>query len=538
MAIPRASAAAISRSLRYWDEFVAAFQVTVICGWAVAAYMLLRAAPPVDLVLPEWSKQTVSPVTASGEAGALKRHLRDLAMSRSLDDRESSLLTALGSDIVRRIRRSLGATIRRTKTKKLPILWHMVREALSAVCSGLLSALSTESLRDFAIVAVGLAAGLRRSEIVALRAEHLCPSARGGFLLVVMEDKTNRCAGPHTEPKTVPIEQPLAVEIIRLYVARFKDVLVPGSMLFFNLSHGRGHGAALAPGTINSIIRRLFPGAGVVAHSLRVGFASELRAAGTSIELIMEMGRWTSLRALLYILPSIELMSAASQAMGSGNITFSSLALVDQLRKQALAVRQAAVPVPAPALLPVAARGAGPAAAARPPSPSCSPPCRLPVSLSDDVSLRISRVASRPPSLERKACWRCSTMLGPDKGWLCDFDDDDGKPCTNCLCDECWPHGLSASLFCRDHRRGRRPPRGRATWSSDSSPSPPPARCDGTNAGDRLRRIRDRARREDEADLERDTRRRLFGRDTGGGAAAAAAAPAPNLSSAGDTGDR
>jgi integrase len=209
MAVPSASAKAVQRSLRYWDEFCLAFGILSVTAWAVASYLLLRAAPPIDVPLPEWSRQTVAPFTASSEVGNLKRHLRDSAMARTLLDAELALLEAVASDLVRRVRRSLGANIRRTKTRKLPILWHMVSEALQAVCNGLISSLDREQLRNFTIVAIGLAVGLRRSKIVRLRAEHIRRSSTG-FIIVIMEDKTNRCAGPHAEPKLRPIEHKLA----------------------------------------------------------------------------------------------------------------------------------------------------------------------------------------------------------------------------------------------------------------------------------------------------------------------------------------
>ena len=538
VAIPLASAKAIQKSLRFWDEFRTAFGVLTITAWAIAAYLVLRAAPPVDTPLPEWTRQTVSPFTASAEAGCLKRHLRDLSMSRTLEGDDLALLLALGSDLVRRIRASLGASIRRAKTKKLPILWHMVSEALQATCGGLISRLSPEQLRNFTIVAVGLAAGLRRSEIAALQAQHLCRGAESGFVVIIMQDKTNRCAGPHSEPRSIPINQPLACDLISLYLERSKARLVPGAPLFANLQAGAKAGSPIAPGTINSVIRKLFPGTGVVAHSLRVGFATELRAAGVPVELILEMGRWSSLRGLLYILPSVEQMQDASRSMGSGVIHFSSLALYDKLTKQALAFRAAAVPALVPASGSSAAGVAAASGARRSPSPEHRSPAEGCLPPQVVLALRLS--AARSMSWTSGNCWRCGVEQGRDDGIMCDHDDEDGSYCRQVLCDECWPHGSGLGappLFCRQHRKGRRRPRnakGEDLWTSESDGVP--ARCDGTNAGDRLRRQRLRMRAADEADTEREARRLLGQRHDGGDGAAGGSSAAPARAAAGDAG--
>ena len=194
---------------------------------------------------------------------------------------------------------------------------------------------------------------------------------------------------------------------------------------------------------------------------------------------------------------------------------------------RAVAVRAAAVPVPSPAQRPPPAT-----VACRAPSPGPRPPVPsvhvLPPEYQGAFARAASRASSREPSWTQGNCWRCDKPQGLNEGWCCDHDDEDGRPCRQVLCGECWPHGVTIPLFCREHRGARRRPRdadGKEAWSSSSAP---PERCDGTSAADRIRRHRDRARRADEADREAEVRRAVLGNAGASGAAAGAAAPRDN----------
>jgi hypothetical protein len=57
---------------------------------------------------------------------------------------------------------------------------------------------------------------------------------------------------------------------------------------------------------------------GTVPHSARVGLATELWAAGRSIDVIMAAGRWTSAAAVLYVIGSLEDQVSATRAIGAG----------------------------------------------------------------------------------------------------------------------------------------------------------------------------------------------------------------------------
>ena len=66
----------------------------------------------------------------------------------------------------------------------------------------------------------------------------------------------------------------------------------------------------------DTVIKKVSPSA--VPHSARVGLATELWAAGASIEDIMTAGRWTSATAVMYVIGSLEGQVQATRKIGSG----------------------------------------------------------------------------------------------------------------------------------------------------------------------------------------------------------------------------
>ena len=68
-----------------------------------------------------------------------------------------------------------------------------------------------------------------------------------------------------------------------------------------------------------AIINKMDP-ARVSSHSLRIGGASALAAAGMPDYVIMDMGRWRSLAFLAYIRKSVEMFEAARNALARGDL--------------------------------------------------------------------------------------------------------------------------------------------------------------------------------------------------------------------------
>ena len=71
----------------------------------------------------------------------------------------------------------------------------------------------------------------------------------------------------------------------------------------------------------DSVVKRIDPLCS--PHSVRVGMATELWAAGVKLPAIMAMGRWTSAAAILYILGSLDVTLNAATQMGAADLGWS-----------------------------------------------------------------------------------------------------------------------------------------------------------------------------------------------------------------------
>jgi hypothetical protein len=74
-----------------------------------------------------------------------------------------------------------------------------------------------------------------------------------------------------------------------------------------------------------AVVRRAAPDA--TPHSCRVGCATELWAAGASIDEIMAVGRWTSVAATLYVLGSMQDQVRATDKLGDGSLLYTTAGL-------------------------------------------------------------------------------------------------------------------------------------------------------------------------------------------------------------------
>ncbi len=164
---------------------------------------------------------------------------------------------------------------------------------------------SAPGLRDRALLLIGFAAALRRSEIVALRVEDLV-SVPGGLRLRLRRSKTDR-AGEGTEvglPRGHHRETcPVAAFEAWQAVARRKA----GPLFRRVLASGRIGDAALNADSVRLILRRRAGMAGLEReaawerlspHGLRSGFISEAYQAGVRDEDIMRHTRHRDLRTM------------------------------------------------------------------------------------------------------------------------------------------------------------------------------------------------------------------------------------------------
>ena len=318
------SAASMERSWRFFTAFLRFVNVRPadVTPWVVMSYVIARCQPPVGMPLPEFMSRRVLPKTAAADLTALRRRARLM---------KDPMIDALTDEDVLRLGTVLGANVKRSKTEKAPILIHHLQELWDRVRSSLTLGL----IRNVLLLVVGLVAGLRRRELAALTiADCVWSQQRSELTIRIRRDKTNQVITDAQHPRVVCVAHDLltAVWVAWAGTALGKRGTPTDLPLFPRLAGNVVTQDFLAPGTVNTIVRELLPGLPVSPHSLRVGFATELHAAGVPLQTILEIGRWSSLAGLLYVLPSADRTTAATRKMGDGSVVFDRVLLQQQLR--------------------------------------------------------------------------------------------------------------------------------------------------------------------------------------------------------------
>jgi integrase len=182
-------------------------------------------------------------------------------------------------------------THRRPMQKAAALTLEMLRQLL-ATCDD-----SARGRRDRALLLLGFAGALRRSELVALQVEDVVPTA-GGLRLRVARAKTDQTGqgaeigiprGKH--PETCPVRALAAWQAVAKRQA--------GPLFRRIRADGRIGAAALHPDTVRRILAERLRLAGLrnagaerlSAHALRVGFITEAYARGVRDEDIMRHTR-------------------------------------------------------------------------------------------------------------------------------------------------------------------------------------------------------------------------------------------------------
>jgi site-specific recombinase XerD len=155
---------------------------------------------------------------------------------------------------------------------------------------------SPADLRDRALILLGFAGALRRSEVVAIDVEHITLD-HGGLLLRIPHSKTDQEAegrvlglpfGAHT--RTCP------VRALTAWVERAG--LTAGPVFHPVDRHGRILGRRLGDRAVADMLKRRAADAGLEGaysgHSLRAGFATEAYRQGVPELAVMRHGRWRS----------------------------------------------------------------------------------------------------------------------------------------------------------------------------------------------------------------------------------------------------
>ena len=149
---------------------------------------------------------------------------------------------------------------------------------------------SLAGLRDAALIRVGSDALLRVSELAALDVVDVAPVADGSGTVTVRRSKTDQVGRGHVRYLGTPTMQALR----RYQIA----CAITDGALFRAINKVGTVGGRLSTQSLRTILRRRAEAAGVEGrvsgHSLRVGAAQSLAAAGAGLVELQQAGDWRS----------------------------------------------------------------------------------------------------------------------------------------------------------------------------------------------------------------------------------------------------
>lgn len=212
------------------------------------------------------------------------------------------------------LRRRLGTAPR---NQAHPLTTQQVREIVSAIDTS-----SLRGARDAAMILLGYAAALRRSELAGLQVKDLLPRAAGLVVVVRRSKGDQEGAGQHvgvTRGEHEVTDPVAAVERwISMTGARGSDpVFVP-----ITWSDRRPGLEAMSGAAVGRVVTDRAAAAGlghlhVTGHSLRAGHATTAAEAGVPADRLMRTTRHRSLSTLqLYTRPADSLRDTSASSLG------------------------------------------------------------------------------------------------------------------------------------------------------------------------------------------------------------------------------
>jgi integrase len=225
---------------------------------------------------------------------------------------------ALWDPRVTALLKAVGARAKRLKTEKRPLLWREV----TAYVSGGLAEGSAHAVRDAFALVLAFCFATRVSELLSLRFQDVsltrCTDGRQALRVTFLNTKTRQTIFGSHQPFICASANRILMEAYSAFVSHFPSG-EPDAFLIQRLSGDRAR--PLTRDWFAHIVRSIAPAA--VPHSVRVGAATELWAAGVPLPRIMAVGRWTSVAALMYVIGSLEGQVAATDRLGGGALAFS-----------------------------------------------------------------------------------------------------------------------------------------------------------------------------------------------------------------------
>lgn len=340
--IPANSSRKVTATLRRFVAFTKLMEITEedVSEAVVLAYVVYRVArAPGDPVL-RGASPYVSATTAASDVDSLRRGLQ------AGDGRWRFLAEALRGPRINALLKQIGGREKKDKTCKAPLLMReVVNEVDTAVetCGKVkdpseASDTQRRSARDAFAVSLLFFCALRCSELLAINVDDISRkvTADGTEYLEVRLEVTKTSQGRWLKANKPGLVHSAAPYLFRALEVYGRVVGRRGSVPAFVGSGRAGPRAAdgrASRSWLEATLRRVSPESGATPHSGRVGFATEAWAAGVPLQTIMQVGRWKSLAALIYVLGDVDAALKASLQIGSAALTrerVSQLGLTDR----------------------------------------------------------------------------------------------------------------------------------------------------------------------------------------------------------------
>jgi integrase len=244
------------------------------CGWCEGHVVCPLPAAP------EAVASYIAECAGRLKVGSIQRRFNAISEAHKAVGVESPTHVPIVANTLKGIRRTIGTA----PEQKAPALTDDIRAMVDATDQGLIGA------RDRALVLLGFAGALRRSELVGLDVAD-CSFGKDGLTLTLRRSKTDQDAAgrkigiPYgANPDTCPV---------RVLHEWIEQACIASGVLFRSINrHGRILTSRLAPIDVARVVKKLALRAGLdqvkyAGHSLRAGHATSAAIAGASERSIM-----------------------------------------------------------------------------------------------------------------------------------------------------------------------------------------------------------------------------------------------------------
>ena len=252
-------------------------------AWCVANGLTSLPATPSTVALYLTSLASPPEGVAPLKAATITRRLTSIntAHKAAKEDSPATMNHLLVADTLHGIRRTLGVA----QTRKKPLTRERIVKLLNALEGPIAGA------RDKALLLIGFAGSLRRSELAGIRVKDLTRHKKGMTIHIPRSKTDQEGEGREVEIPFGLYDRTCPVEALEnwLKIASIKDGLV-----FRRVGEHGNVGPALSKDSIGRIVKRLVKRAKLAdpgsygGHSLRAGFVTEASANGATDREIMK----------------------------------------------------------------------------------------------------------------------------------------------------------------------------------------------------------------------------------------------------------